>query len=257
MIFEKNYLPQFRDADRDGLVGLRGYMNYFQDMATHFLHNVHKGNDTLPEEYGIVWMYTKYQMHVSHKVDFTKELHMKTWMPEEKSPAIIHQHLLISRDGEECARGCVESCLYHITKKRLVRLKDIDFPAGIAERQESDMQKFQKLPVDLEGMEYVYTHQVRYTDLDKTGHMTNLKYVDLFLNGFDSKFLEEFEIGDFELHFLDQCFEGESIHVYKKISDGRIFLTAVHDNKGPCAAVGIWERGNSCLPPLALDGKIG
>ena len=136
----------------------------------------------------------------------------------------------------------MESCLYHITKKRLVRLKDIDFPAEIAERQESDTQKFQKLPVDLEGMEYVYTHQVRYTDLDKTGHMTNLKYVDLFLNGFDSKFLEEFEIGDFELHFLDQCFEGESIHVYKKISDGRIFLTAVHDNKVPCAAAGIWKR---------------
>ena len=55
MIFEKHYLPQFREADRDGLVGLRGYMNYFQDVATHYMHNLNKGNDTLPEEYGIVW----------------------------------------------------------------------------------------------------------------------------------------------------------------------------------------------------------
>jgi len=29
MVFEKDYLPQFREADRDGYVGLRGYMNYF------------------------------------------------------------------------------------------------------------------------------------------------------------------------------------------------------------------------------------
>lgn len=242
MIFEKNYLPQFRDADRDGYVGLRGYMNYFQDMATHYMHNIQKGNDTLPEEYGIVWMYTKYKLHISRKVDFTGELEMKTWIPEEKSSAVIHQNLLISRGGEECARGCVESCLYHLSKRRLVRLKEIDFPAGIAENREPDIQDFQKLAVDLEGMEYVYTHQVRYTDLDKTGHMTNLKYVDLFLNAFDSDFFEDFQIGEFELHFLDQCFEGEVIHVYKRMFDGGISLTAVHDNKIPCAVAGIWRK---------------
>ena len=242
MIFEKNYLPQFRDADRDGYVGLRGYMNYFQDMATHYMHNIQKGNDTLPEEYGIVWMYTKYKMHISRKADFTGELEMKTWIPEEKSSAIVRQNLLISRGGEECARGCVESCLYHLSKKRLVRLKEIDFPADLAESGESDTLSFLKLPVNLEGMEHVYTHHVRYTDLDKTGHMTNLKYVDLFLNAFDCNFYEKFQIGEFELHFLDQCFEGEDIHVYKRMSEGSIFLTAVHDNKVPCAVACISEK---------------
>lgn len=240
MIFEKDYLPQFRDADRDGYVGLRGYMNYFQDMATHYMHNIQKGNDTLPEEYGIVWMYTKYQMHINRKVGFTGELHMETWIPEEKSSAVIRQNLLISQNGEACARGCLESCLYHLSKKRPVRLKEIDFPSGMAENKESEIRGFQKLPADPEGMEYVYTHQVRYTDLDKTGHMTNLKYVDLFLNAFDSKFLEVFRIEEFELHFLDQCFEGETIHVYKKQSDGKILLTAMHDHKVPCAAACIW-----------------
>ncbi len=239
MIFEKTYLPQFRDADRDGYVGLRGYMNYFQDMATHYMHNIQKGNDTLPEEYGIVWMYTKYKMHISRKVGFTGELNMETWIPAEKSPAVIHQNLFISQNGEVCARGCVESCLYHLAKKRLVRLKEIGFPDDIAENKESGIPGFQKLPVDLEGMEYVYTHQVRYTDLDKTGHMTNLKYVDLFLNAFDSQFMEAFQIEEFELHFLDQCFEGEDLHVYKKNLGGKIFLAAVHDDQVPCAAADI------------------
>ena len=239
MIFEKDYLPQFREADRDGNVGLRGYMNYFQDMATHYMHNIQKGNDTLPDEYGIVWMYTKYKMQIRRKVDFTEALNMKTWIPEEKSPAVVHQNLLISRGGEACAWGCVESCLYHLSRKRLVRLKEIDFPMDIAESKEFEMKGFQKLSVDLDGMEYVYTHQVRYTDLDKTGHMTNLKYVDLFLNAFDSKFFAEFQIGEFELHFLDQCFEGEVIHVYKRIFDDRISLIALHDSKIPCAVAAI------------------
>lgn len=86
---------------------------------------IHKGNDTLPEEYGIVWMYTKYKMQVIRKVGFSGELNMKTWIPEGKSTAVIRQNLLITGNGEECAWGCVESCLYHISGKRLVRLKSL------------------------------------------------------------------------------------------------------------------------------------
>jgi len=82
-------------------------------MATHYMHNIHRGNDTLPEEYGIVWMYTKYKMHISRKADFAEELRMKTWIPAGKLTTIMRQNLIISRNGEECARGCVESCLYY------------------------------------------------------------------------------------------------------------------------------------------------
>lgn len=40
MIFQKDYMQQFREADADGTVGLRGYMNFFQDMATNYMHNL-------------------------------------------------------------------------------------------------------------------------------------------------------------------------------------------------------------------------
>lgn len=243
MVFEKNYLPQFREADRDGYVGLRGYMNYFQDMATHYMHNLGKGNDTLPETYGIVWMYTKYKMQIIRKADFTGELTMRTWIPEGRLTAVVRQNLLICRDGEECARGCLESCLYDLAKKKLVRLKEIDFPADVTENREFDIPGFQRMPSDTAGMEYAYTCQVRYTDLDKTGHMTNLKYVDLFLNAFDSKFFEAFPIGEFELHFLNQCFEGETLDVYKKQDGEKISLIALRRDQTPCAAAEIWKRG--------------
>lgn len=81
--------------------------------------------------------------------------------------------------------------------------------------------------------------------MDKTGHMTNLKYVDLFLNAFNSKFFEEFQIGEFEIHFLSQCFEGEVLHVYKKRAGEKISLIAVHDDKSPCAAADIYEKSDS------------
>lgn len=78
--------------------------------------------------------------------------------------------------------------------------------------------------------------------MDKTGHMTNLKYVDLFLNAFDSRFFEEFQIGEFELHFLSQCFEGEELHVYKRMLDNEIAIIAAKADKIPCAAANIRRK---------------
>ena len=241
MIFQKDYLPQFREADPDGLVGLRGYMNYFQDVATHFMHNLHKGNDELPERYGIVWMYTKYKMQVLKRADFTKKLRLETWIPPGRLAAVMRQNLLISREGEVYAKGCLESCLYHMSQNRLARLKEIAFPADIAELGACPMPEFEKLPAkpEPEPGDYCYTHQIRYTDLDKTGHITNLKYIDLFLNAFENRFFEQFAIQEFELHFLEQCFEGEELQVYRTDTDDGIRLTAFHGGHTPCAVASV------------------
>ena len=37
MPFKQTILPQYRDADPDGLIGLKGCMHYFQDIHT-YLH---------------------------------------------------------------------------------------------------------------------------------------------------------------------------------------------------------------------------
>ena len=63
-IMEYDYMPQLREADENGYIGIRGYLNFFQDAATRHMHDFGKGNDTIPEQYGICWMYTKYRMHL-------------------------------------------------------------------------------------------------------------------------------------------------------------------------------------------------
>ena len=52
MPFERTILPQYRDADPDGLMDLKGCMRSFQDIHTCCMHSIHKGNDGLPKRYG-------------------------------------------------------------------------------------------------------------------------------------------------------------------------------------------------------------
>ena len=69
MIYEKEYFPQFRESDHTGLIGANGYFEYFQDAVTAYMHALGKGHDTLPETYGICWVFTKYRLHIERRAD--------------------------------------------------------------------------------------------------------------------------------------------------------------------------------------------
>ncbi|MCD7820027.1 MAG: thioesterase [Lachnospiraceae bacterium] len=231
MILEKDYLPMFRDAEANGLIGIKGYLYYFQDMASHYLHNLGKGNDTLPEEYGICCMFTKYRMHLEKQADYTKPLHMETWLENSNSHALLYQGFSVTRDEKLYASGRVECCFFDMKKRWLTKPTAVDFPKGMEEERQADVGPFlKKMTKSSDDMEYRYTHTIRYTDLDKMGHMTNLKYIDLLLNAFDSHFYKTHIATDMEIHYLNQCFENESIRVYAKTDENCFRLLGVKEN---------------------------
>ena len=39
-IMEYDYMPQLREADENGYIGIRGYLNFFQDAATRHMISV-------------------------------------------------------------------------------------------------------------------------------------------------------------------------------------------------------------------------
>lgn len=128
----------------------------------------------------------------------------------------------------------------HLTEKKLKidKLERIDLPDGFMEPRKAmsgPVSKFKALAQD-DGM-YVYSHKVRYTDLDSNEHMTNLKYVDLVIDVFDGSFYKENMISDFEIHFMNQCFEGEEVRIYKGKSseDKNIYFVTVYKENGDVA----------------------
>lgn len=231
MILERDYLPMFRESEANGLIGIKGYLYYFQDITTQFLHNLGKGNDTLPEEYGICCMYAKYRIHVEKQVDYTSPVHMETWMEKTNSHALLYQGFTIKKSGALIAAGRVESCFFDMKRGRLTKPSAVDFPKGMEEDQRNDVEPFRKkMPKSIDDMEYRYTHTVRYTDLDKMGHMTNLKYVDLLLNAFDSQFYKAHMATDMEIHYVNQCYESEAIKVYAQVQGENIWLLGVKED---------------------------
>ena len=105
MIYRKEYFPQFRESDHTGLVGAGGYFEYFQDAVTAYMHTLGKGNDTLPEDYGICWVFTKYKLHIEKRTGYDSPLELASWVENPRPSVRFHQAFTVSRGRSSWPRG--------------------------------------------------------------------------------------------------------------------------------------------------------
>ncbi len=219
MPYTLSFKPRYSESEIDACIGARGYLYYFQDGSARHFCSFGKGNDRVPDEYGICWILSKYHLKVLRRAPVSSDLQLETWFEPSKSPVRLRPNLRISLDGETCALGQMELCLANVAESSLVRLSQIDFPDDESEHCDIDVPKVRKLKIEEEGMNLAYTYTVRYSDLDNNRHMNNLHYVDLVENAFASSFYEEHPIADLELEYVEQCYEGESIDVLTRVCD--------------------------------------
>ena len=212
MIYEIDYLPRFRDSGHDGLVGLKGYMNYFQDIAAGQYYQLGKGNNVIHEKYGVAWVYTKYRLKIYQKTDFDRSIRISAWI--SKLDAVRSwQEMRITRGEELLCEGRLESCLIDLMDLSVARIPRIELPDGLRVDRMTATDSFERRMKLSEDAAYVYTHTVRYCELDNNRHMNNLYYVDMFMNAFDMDFYDRHEITDFEIHYVHQAYYGEELEI--------------------------------------------
>jgi len=241
MPFEQMLLPQYRDADPDGLIGLKGCMHYFQDIHTYYMHSIHKGNDELPEQYGAAWVYTRYHVSLKHKLDYTDSAQLSTWMEPYRQPVLVNLNFILRQHGRIAATGKLENCVFSLVRQRPLRLSAIDFPEGFPENVPHDIPDFAGLEKSTAGMTERYRRAVRVSDLDKSRHMNNLRYIDMFQDAYEAAFWQAFDPKEMEIAFLSQCREGEEIAVWSKREEEAVFLAAVHAD-GKLASVAMFAK---------------
>ena len=149
MPFTQAVMPQFRDADEDGLIGIRGCMRCFQDIHTWYMHSMDKGNDVLPEQYGAAWIYTRYQIRLHRKMDYSGPMTLSTWIEPGRQQARVTLNVTIRQGGDLTAEGRLESCIYSLTQRRPLRLSAVEFPENLAEDLPHEIPAFRKLGKDM------------------------------------------------------------------------------------------------------------
>ncbi|MBQ6152583.1 MAG: hypothetical protein IJJ15_02415 [Ruminococcus sp.] len=229
MSFSLEFLPRFRESEADGKVGVKGYVDYFQDIASGHFHLYGKGNDTLPYQYGVAWVYSKYKLKIYGKADFSENIRVTSWV-SKCDPVRVWQEMEIRRGEQLLCEGRLESCLVNLKEAKLVKTPYIELPDNLVEERLTSVDRFSRRMKFSQDAQYRYTHTVRYTDLDNNRHMNNLHYVELFLNAFSPEFFDENVVTDFELQYISQAYCGDELRVFELCEGSTHTLYALNQN---------------------------
>jgi acyl-ACP thioesterase len=205
------------------------------------MHSIHKGNDELPEQYGAAWVYTRYHVSLKNKLDYTDSAQLSTWMEPYRQPVLVNLNFILRQHGQLAATGKLENCVFSLVRQRPLRLSAIDFPENFAEDIPNDIPDFIRLEKSTEGMTERYRRTIRMSDLDKSNHMTNLRYIDMFQDAYDAAFWKTFDPKEMEISFLSQCREGEVLTILSKQNENEIALAAIHSD-GKIASVAMFRK---------------
>ena len=190
---------------------------------------INLGHDQMLEHSNAFWVITKLKLKLNANINSQDKVTVSTWTrPLSLIRAIRDSE--IKCKNRVLVKAVAEWCCLDYDTKSIRKLNSINYP-------ELKMQKTKFHNIDFckfseaENMEHVYTKQILASDLDVNMHTNNLKYVNMALDAFSADEIIEFNIKEFEIHFINQSYFGDEIKIYKLKNKKHFTIVGKVDDK--------------------------
>ena len=190
---------------------------------------------------------SSYHVSLKHKLDYTDSADLSVWMEPYRQPVLVNLNFILRQHGQIAATDKLENCVFSLVRQRPLRLNAIDFPENFAEDVSHNIPDFVGLEKNTTGMTERYRHTVRMSELDKSNHMTNLRYIDMFQDAYDAAFWKAFDPTEMEISFFSQCREGEELTILSREEESAVYLAALHAD-GKLASAALFNKSHKNNP---------
>ncbi len=190
-------------------LSLPAAMTCFMDIATLHAQNLGIGFDSMQKN-NMVWITTKTMVDLYRAPGFLKEVEASTWVEGQKNGRSYRDYAIRDGEGNLLIAGKTEWTALDTLKRTPVPADNI-MPQDMEKHEEVCKNDFRMIDHDFSDSEALGTYTVRSIDVDFIGHMNNISYVRAFLGCLSSKEMKEHPIRHFEISYVSQCFEGNTL----------------------------------------------
>ncbi len=196
---------------------------------------------TMQEKNNAFWVVTKMKLILKHGIKTGEKVKVTTWTRELGKVRALRD-CVIKTSNTIKAKATAEWCCLDFETRKLRKLDSICYPNLVMEKNDNLNMLFTNMRENVDNKNFVYTKKVRSTDIDVNKHTNNLKYIYMAMDAFSVEELLNYNIKEFEIYFVNESYEGESIDILKKknrnyfyiegrICDKTIFRSVVKINK--------------------------
>lgn len=213
------------DFDTCGNIKPSSVLDLFQEVAGSHADKLGCGFDDLVKK-DLLWVVTKVKYKVLRDVPMHSTVTVCTWPSKPSRVAFEREYKILDENGQTLIIGTSQWTVMHKEKRTLVLVNDI-YPLTEFCEDKNFEQKLSKVP-DFEGADYEKTIYPAYCELDRNGHVNNIRYADYVLNTID---LGAKKISDFQIDF------------HREIKKDMPVLVSAAKNEDTLLAKGTSEEG--------------
>ncbi len=217
----KNYLQRrlpilsyYMDFEKK--LSLPACMGMFQDIANDHGEKLGVDRWSLLKSSNAFWVITKVKMKIKRFPELDQKVDVKTWTIDNTAVK-FDRDCTISIVGEELVAIKSEWVALDATTRRIRPAKTIKFPFDMKNiKKRAISEKYSAFSTIVDSNDFVYERKVVSTDIDVNNHVNNCFYSRFVLDCFSVDFLRNHQLTDYEIHFINESTEGETIAFYKK-----------------------------------------
>ena len=205
--------------DMNDRLSPKAFLNLFQDVAGVNAVEIGVGYEDLLKN-NLYWILSRVKFDVLKMPVPNQTVIVQTWPHEKGRIDFDRDFKILSEDGEVLVIGTSKWCVIDTVNRALQRTDKVNYVGEICP-DINYAEKFGKIMLPLEDkFEEVFTHTVRFSDLDHNKHMNNTNYALLAANATTKQIFSHFEI-----NFLSECVIGDNIVVsLAKTEDGEFIV---------------------------------
>ena len=197
------------DVDARGHLSVASVCNFLQDAAGCHAHALGLSINQLHLRH-LTWVLVRMRVELTRHLGWQDRLQIQTW-PSHQERLLSHRDfLLLDEAGEDVGRCVTVWVLMDLQRWRPQRLTALPAPLPIVNRRRA----LSTMPNKLDVPETFVTQrpfQVGDRDLDRNGHVNNVRYIEWALETVPVNVLNTCELEMLEVNFTGEAFHAEHV----------------------------------------------
>ncbi len=205
-------------------LSLSALMGIFQDITSTHSDKLKIDRWTLLKTSNAFWVTTKVKLQIMDLPEYSDKITAKTWTIDNTAVK-FERDGLISKGKTPLVKIKSEWVALDKDTHKPRAAKTLAFPFGMKNLKTRAIDgKFSNLNYNVSLSDLCYSRIVYSTDIDINHHVNNCYYSKFILDCFNVDYLTQNKLSTYEIHFVNECHEGEKLDFYKIETPDGIFV---------------------------------
>lgn len=225
-VYSEDFTIRSYHVDVNCKLTIQKLCSFFQDIAVNHIIACGVGWGEMQKE-NIFWVLSRLKVEVDKYPVWRDKITIETWSNGLDGLFAVRHFRVLSENGEQLIKAISLWLIVNTETRRLVR------PGYMADFPSYETRLFEENPNKISGVKEPVrfgASKVVFTEVDMNAHMNNVSYIDRIINSFDTEFLVQHKVNEFEINFLKEACPDESIFVQRQeISENEFLCNIVEE----------------------------